>query len=174
MGERLPLTGALPCYNLYETADGRKLALGALEPHFWERFCRLAGRDDLLRRQYSPSLRVHREMRELFRTRTRGEWMDAPQPRGHPRRARALGRRGAGPPPGPGARRPGGRTGPPAAARPFPARFDGERPAAGGAVPDLGAETRPLLEEMGAPDLAGASGVGRRFSFKRWVKRLFF
>ena len=56
----------------------------------------------------------------------------------------------------------------------FPARFDGERPAAGGAVPDLGAQTRPVLEEMGAPDLACASGVGRRFSFKRWVKRLFF
>ena len=43
VGERLPLTGALPCYNLYETADGHTLALGALEPHFWERFCR-AGR----------------------------------------------------------------------------------------------------------------------------------
>jgi len=173
VGERLPLTGALPCYNLYETADGRKLALGALEPHFWERFCRLIRRDDLLRRQYSPSLRVHREMRELFRTRTRGEWMallsredipvesvlSAAEARDHPQ-VLERGVLAVGPDHLPRLA--------------FPARFDGERPAAGGAVPDLGAQTRPLLQEVGAPDLAGASGVGRRFSFKRWVKRLFF
>ena len=41
----------------------------------------------------------------------------------------------------------------------FPARFDGERPVAGGAVPDLGAQTRPLLQEVGAADLAGASAA---------------
>src|SRR5436190_393350 len=39
VGEPLPLTGGLPCYDIYETADGRLLAVGALEPHFWQRLC---------------------------------------------------------------------------------------------------------------------------------------
>jgi alpha-methylacyl-CoA racemase len=173
VGERLPLTGALPCYNLYETADGRKLALGALEPHFWERFCRAVGRHDLLRRQYSSSLRVRRAMKELFRGRTRAEWIEllgredipvepvlsAAEARDHPQvEAREL-----------------LATGPDRLPRlAFPARFDGVRPAPGGAVPELGGQTRAVLAEVGAGELAGERGVGRRFSFRRWVKRLLF
>ncbi|GAA4815057.1 CoA transferase [Tomitella cavernea] len=37
-GGGAPLGGALPGYGIYATADGH-LALGALEPHFWERTC---------------------------------------------------------------------------------------------------------------------------------------
>jgi alpha-methylacyl-CoA racemase len=37
------LTGGLPRYNLYETRDGRWLALGALEDRFLARFVELAG-----------------------------------------------------------------------------------------------------------------------------------
>jgi len=32
------LTGGLPCYRIYRTADGRHLAVGALEPKFWAAF----------------------------------------------------------------------------------------------------------------------------------------
>jgi alpha-methylacyl-CoA racemase len=170
--ERLPLTGAYPCYNLYETADNRKLALGALEPHFWERFCRAVERKDLLRRQYSSSMRVRREMKELFRGRTREQWMallgsedipvepvlSAAEARDHPQ-VLERGVLAVGPDRLPRLA--------------FPARFDGERPAAGGAVPELGAQTKPVLQEVGAKDLAGASGVGRRFSVKRWMRKLF-
>jgi alpha-methylacyl-CoA racemase len=172
VGERLPLTGAYPCYNLYETADGRKLALGALEPHFWERFCRAAGRNDLLRRQYSSSVRVRREMKELFQGRTSDQWMallgredipvepvlSAAEARDHPQ-VLERGVLAVGPDRLPRLA--------------FPARFDGERPAAGGAVPELGAQTKPVLQEVGATDLAGSTGVGRRFSVKRWVRKLF-
>ncbi len=172
VGERLPLTGAYPCYNLYETADNRKLALGALEPHFWERFCRAVERKDLLRRQYSSSMRVRREMKELFRGRTREQWMallgsedipvepvlSAAEARDHPQ-VLERGVLAVGPDRLPRLA--------------FPARFDGERPAAGGAVPELGAQTKPVLQEVGAKDLAGASGIGRRFSVKRWVRKLF-
>jgi alpha-methylacyl-CoA racemase len=173
VGERLPLTGALPCYNVYETADGRKLALGALEPHFWERFCRLAGRPDLLRRQYSQSARVHRTMRELFRGHTLSEWtkvlsredipvepvLSAAEAREHPQ----VLERGV------------LATGPDRLPRlAFPARLDGERPAAGGKVPELGEQTRAVLAEFGAADLAGSPGVGRRFSFKRWLRKMLF
>src|SRR5690606_25022939 len=37
-GEDL-LNGGLPCYNLYATADGRTLAVGALEHKFWQLAC---------------------------------------------------------------------------------------------------------------------------------------
>jgi alpha-methylacyl-CoA racemase len=169
VGERLPLTGALPCYDVYETADGRKLALGALEPHFWERFCRAVGRTDLLRRQYSSSARVRREMRELLRGRPLREWMtildredipgepvlSAAEARNHPQ---VLDRDVLA-------------TGPDGLPRlAFPARFDGARPEAGGKVPELGEQTRAVLKEMGGAEISREPGVGRRFSFKRWVR----
>jgi alpha-methylacyl-CoA racemase len=171
VGERLPLTGAFPCYNVYETADGQKLALGALEPHFWERFCRLVNRNDLLSRQYSSSLAVRRTMAELFRGRTATEWIDlmaaedipvepvlsAAEVKNHPQ-VSVRGVIAQGPDQLPRLA--------------FPARFDGERPEAGGAVPELGGQTKTVLAEIGAKDLVGEPGVGRKFSFKRWVKRL--
>jgi alpha-methylacyl-CoA racemase len=173
VGQRLPLTGALPCYNLYETADGGHLAVAALEPHFWERFCRAAGREDLVKRQYSPSARVRRAVEDLVRSRTRAEWMDlliredvpaeavlsASEARFHPQtRARGL-----------LSFLPGGLS-----RLAFPARFDGERPRGGDGVPKLGEHTEPVLRELGISkkDLAG-SGVGPRFSFKRWLLRVF-
>ncbi|MGQ9532366.1 MAG: CaiB/BaiF CoA transferase family protein [Desulfotomaculales bacterium] len=71
--------GALPGYNVYETADGRYMALGALEGKFWNNFCRVLGREDLMCRNeggFSPEEReeVARELQTLFRTRTRDEW----------------------------------------------------------------------------------------------------
>ncbi|HVE87829.1 MAG TPA: CaiB/BaiF CoA-transferase family protein, partial [Myxococcales bacterium] len=42
-----PLNGGYPCYGLYRTADGRFLAVGALEPKFWIGVCELLGRPDL-------------------------------------------------------------------------------------------------------------------------------
>lgn len=40
------LNGALPCYNLYATQDGRTLAVGALEYKFWKLACDVFGRLD--------------------------------------------------------------------------------------------------------------------------------
>ncbi|HEY2739828.1 MAG TPA: CaiB/BaiF CoA-transferase family protein, partial [Thermoanaerobaculia bacterium] len=67
VGESLPLTGALPCYNLYRTAEGDTLALAALEPHFWELFCRAAGRPDLIRHHYRSRERSRRKVAALVR-----------------------------------------------------------------------------------------------------------
>jgi alpha-methylacyl-CoA racemase len=44
------LSGALPCYRTYETADGRHLVFGALEAKFWSNFCTAVGRPDLAAR----------------------------------------------------------------------------------------------------------------------------
>jgi len=47
------LTGGAACYRVYATADGRELAVGALEPKFWQAFCAAAGLDELSDRHWS-------------------------------------------------------------------------------------------------------------------------
>jgi alpha-methylacyl-CoA racemase len=41
------LSGREPCYSIYRTADGRHMAVGALERKFWERVCDVLQRPDL-------------------------------------------------------------------------------------------------------------------------------
>lgn len=50
-GEDL-LNGGLPCYNLYATADGRHLAVGALEHKFWREACAVFERPDWVDRHW--------------------------------------------------------------------------------------------------------------------------
>ena len=45
--EEMALNGGRP-YDIYETADGRWLSVGSLEPKFWEGFCAAVGRPDLV------------------------------------------------------------------------------------------------------------------------------
>jgi crotonobetainyl-CoA:carnitine CoA-transferase CaiB-like acyl-CoA transferase len=76
-----PETGELEnaCYNVYETADGEWLALGALEPKFWQGFCERIERPDLVPLQHAHGAereRVVRDVREVLRGRTRGEWLE--------------------------------------------------------------------------------------------------
>jgi alpha-methylacyl-CoA racemase len=73
------LDGGAPFYGVYETADGRHLAVGALEPQFWAELLRRLGLDggDLpaqLDRDGWPLLRER--LAALFRTRTREEWCE--------------------------------------------------------------------------------------------------
>ena len=72
------LNGGWPCYGIYEAADGRYVTFGALEPQFWANFCRLVGREDLLGLQHAGGEareRVEAELRALFRTRSRDDWV---------------------------------------------------------------------------------------------------
>lgn len=43
------LDGGLPNYNIYETSDGKYLSVGALEPHFWEKFCKFLDAKHLIK-----------------------------------------------------------------------------------------------------------------------------
>jgi crotonobetainyl-CoA:carnitine CoA-transferase CaiB-like acyl-CoA transferase len=73
------LTGGLVCYNVYETQDGKYVTLAALESQFWTAFCKAVGRDDLVPQQFTPAVigePVYDELRALFRTRTRQEWVE--------------------------------------------------------------------------------------------------
>lgn len=71
------LAGAMPGYNVYETADGHYMALAAIEPVLWTDFCRAVDREDLLS-QHVPEAeegkRVAAEVAGIFRQRTRAEW----------------------------------------------------------------------------------------------------
>jgi crotonobetainyl-CoA:carnitine CoA-transferase CaiB-like acyl-CoA transferase len=70
----LPLAGALICYRPYECADGW-MTLGALEPKFWQNFCRGVDREDLIGSQFErPGSDAHAAVREIFRSRSRREW----------------------------------------------------------------------------------------------------
>jgi alpha-methylacyl-CoA racemase len=70
----LELGGGLICYRVYRCADGY-VALGALEPKFWQSFCEAVGKGHLVSHQFDrPGSPAHRELEELFATRTREEW----------------------------------------------------------------------------------------------------
>lgn len=75
-----PLTGAYPWYDVYETADGKYVTLGALESTFWELFCEEVGREDLVEVHGTADAAEREALREelaaLFRTRPRDEWIE--------------------------------------------------------------------------------------------------
>jgi alpha-methylacyl-CoA racemase len=67
----LELAGGLPCYRPYACADGW-VALGALEPKFWQALCAGLARPDLAERQMDPA--VASELETIFAARTRAQW----------------------------------------------------------------------------------------------------
>ncbi|MEZ5647076.1 MAG: CaiB/BaiF CoA-transferase family protein [Burkholderiaceae bacterium] len=75
-GDRL--TGSLPCYAYYPTADGRYLAVGALERKFWDLFCERLERPDLKERHAPASTgeaeQVRQEVAAILRSRPLAEW----------------------------------------------------------------------------------------------------
>lgn len=75
------LDGGAPYYEVYETADGQYVALGAIEPQFYALFRKLAGiaEDPLLDVQDDPSLWPMQRDRltAVFKTRTREAWCAA-------------------------------------------------------------------------------------------------
>ena len=50
------LSGGAPCYGTYRCADGRFMAVGALEMKFWQALCEALGRPDWLPQHWSTGL----------------------------------------------------------------------------------------------------------------------
>ncbi|NPA26494.1 MAG: CoA transferase [Chloroflexi bacterium] len=65
--------GQVPAYHVYQTKDGFWIALSALEPHFWDAFCRAVGRPEWGTRAFDPDLIP--EVAEVFRAHTLAEWL---------------------------------------------------------------------------------------------------
>jgi alpha-methylacyl-CoA racemase len=80
-GHNLLDTGA-PFYEVYTCADGREIAVGALEPQFYAELLRLSGMDDsgevAADRRLDPAGWPAAKQRwaELFATRSRDEWAE--------------------------------------------------------------------------------------------------
>lgn len=76
------LTGGVPCYNVYRTADGRFMAVGALELKFWEACCEVLGRPELKAKHWSlgqqiggaEAMAVKAELDAIFSSKTLAEW----------------------------------------------------------------------------------------------------
>ena len=72
------LDGGVPFYDVYETADGRHMSVGALEPQFFDTFVTLLGIKDAAPGQHEPER--YDELRKLiadtFATRTQAEWVE--------------------------------------------------------------------------------------------------
>jgi alpha-methylacyl-CoA racemase len=64
-------------YDVYPTKDGRWLAVGAVEPHFWANLCRGVGLPDLVDLQHDRGQqdRIRSELTAVFRTRPRADWL---------------------------------------------------------------------------------------------------
>lgn len=72
------LTGKFPNYALYETRDGRYMAVGALEKKFWRNLCLVIGREDLIetiddKERYEWLIA---ELTQIFRQKTMLEWVE--------------------------------------------------------------------------------------------------
>ena len=72
----ISLRGESACYNLYWSADGQPLALGAIEPKFWANFCRAVGKPGWLAQHHSRERQpaLIKEVAALFKTRTADDW----------------------------------------------------------------------------------------------------
>jgi crotonobetainyl-CoA:carnitine CoA-transferase CaiB-like acyl-CoA transferase len=71
------LSGRYACYNLYQAADGRWVAVGALESKFWAELCRRLGCEELTSRQFEePQDAVKARVAAIFRTKTARDWFD--------------------------------------------------------------------------------------------------
>ncbi|WP_128379502.1 CaiB/BaiF CoA transferase family protein [Streptomyces cavernae] len=70
------LDGGCPFYGTYETADGRYMAVGALEQQFYEEFVRIFGIEEEApaRKDRSRWAELRETVAARFKTRTRDEW----------------------------------------------------------------------------------------------------
>jgi crotonobetainyl-CoA:carnitine CoA-transferase CaiB-like acyl-CoA transferase len=70
------LAGGSPHYDAYQCADGKFISLGSLEPQFWAALCEVAGRADMLDKEFDsashPEFKAH--LTEMFKQKTRDEW----------------------------------------------------------------------------------------------------
>jgi alpha-methylacyl-CoA racemase len=72
-----PLSGRYACYDTYRTADGRWLAVAAIEPKFWANLCRDLGLESLINQQYDDGAQVavREALATTFLSRPRDEWV---------------------------------------------------------------------------------------------------
>jgi alpha-methylacyl-CoA racemase len=71
------LTGRYACYDVYTCADGRFVAVGAIEPQFWRNLCSQLGLDRYADAQTDDARQdeIRDAIAEVFATKPRDEWV---------------------------------------------------------------------------------------------------
>ncbi len=72
------LSGGLPWYAIYETADGRYVALASLEEKFWRRLCTALDREGWIDVYHADAARrevLRTELQALFKSDTQAYWV---------------------------------------------------------------------------------------------------
>jgi len=70
------LTGGVPCYGVYATADDRFVSVGALEEKFWAALCAALDRRDLLGGQFDGSGATRAALEAVFAAAPRDAWVE--------------------------------------------------------------------------------------------------
>lgn len=77
------LSGGMANYNLYKCKDEKWIALGSLEPKFWQGVCAMLGKLDWMPRMMPvPEMvtALKKDLQEIFLTKTRDEWVELAKP----------------------------------------------------------------------------------------------
>jgi len=71
------LTGRYACYDTYAARDGKWLAVGAIEPHFYANLCRALGCEQWLEKQLDDDVQdaIRADFRSAFAQRDRDAWV---------------------------------------------------------------------------------------------------
>ncbi len=71
------LTGRYACYDVYACADGKHVAVAAIEPHFYANLCKHLGCEQWLEHQTDDAAqdRIRVDFAVAFRTRDRDDWV---------------------------------------------------------------------------------------------------
>lgn len=72
------LSGGMANYNVYKCKDGKWIALGSLEPKFWQGVCVMLGKPEWTPRMMPlPEMVVElkKDLQDIFITKTRDEWV---------------------------------------------------------------------------------------------------
>lgn len=71
------LTGRYAFYDTYRARDGRWLAVGAIEPHFWANLCNALGLDRWIPHQTDEEVQdsIRADLRTAFASRDRDDWV---------------------------------------------------------------------------------------------------
>lgn len=73
------LSGAIPAYNIYETKDGRYMAVGAYEKKFWKTFCEILEKPHLIEHGWAQGKKgaeVFSEIEQAFKAHRQAYWTE--------------------------------------------------------------------------------------------------
>lgn len=77
--KELQYTGAALCYNVYKTKDDAYMAVGMIEPKFWEEFCDSMGLGELRAKQFTlrqDEPEAYAKIEQVFAGKTQQEWIE--------------------------------------------------------------------------------------------------